>query len=118
MSMTLDDVIMLAKAGYSKNDIAAFMNLGNPQTQPPAVPPVQQAAQVQAPDTQATPAPVQQAAPAQPDYSAQLAAISARLDAMAVPTAGAVGNPPTVTSVEDIIRASFMPKQAEPAPQQ
>lgn len=114
MAMTLDDVIMLAKAGYSKNDIAAFMNLGTPQTQPPAVPPAQQAASVT--QVQTPPASIPQAAPSAPDYGAQLAAISARLDAMSVPNAGNVGNPPTVTSVEDIIRASFMPKQAEPAP--
>lgn len=117
MALTLNDVITLAQAGFSKSDIAAFMNLGNPQTTPPAVPPAQQAAPAPAPaPVTAPPAPVQQAAPAQPDYGAQLAALNAKLDAMAVPTAGTVGNPPTVTSVDDIIKAAFLPKQPESAP--
>lgn len=100
MALSINDVIALANAGFNKTDIAAFMNLGNPKTTPPATPP----------------APGPSPAPALPDYSAQLAALSAKIDAMGVPNAGTVGNPPTVTSVDDIIRAAVLPKPAEGAP--
>lgn len=108
MALSINDVIALANAGFTKTDIAAFMNLGNPQTTPPEMPPVQQ--------TAPAPAPVPSPAPALPDYGAQLAALTAKIDAMGVPTAGTVGNPPTVTSVDDIIRAAVLPKPAEGAP--
>lgn len=114
MALSINDVITLAQAGFSKSDIAAFMNLGSPQTTPPAVPPAQQAAPV-APVT-TPPVPAQTAAPVQPDYGAQIAALSQQVAALSVPTAGTVGNPPTVTSVEDIIKGAFLPRQAESAP--
>lgn len=118
MALSINDVIALANAGFTKTDIAAFMNLGNPQTTPPAMPPVQQTAPAPAPTAPQTvpPAPVPSPAPALPDYGAQLAALTAKIDAMRVPTAGTVGNPPTVTSVDDIIRAAVLPKPAEGAP--
>ena len=34
MALSINDVIALANAGFTKTDIAAFMNLGNPQTTP------------------------------------------------------------------------------------
>ena len=118
MELTLKDVISLAQAGYTKTDIAAFMNLGNTQTAPPAqVPAAAAPAPAAAPQT-TPPAPAASPAPAVPDYAAQLAALSAKIDAMPVPTAGTVGTPPTVTSVDDIIRAAVLPKQAESAPRQ
>lgn len=98
MALNINDVIALANAGFSKNDIAAFMNLDTDQNAPPATPPA--------------PSP----APAVPDYAAQLAALTAKIDALSVPNAGTVGNPPTVTSVDDIIRAAVLPKPAEGAP--
>ena len=118
MALSINDVISLANAGFTKTDIAAFMNLGNPQTTPPAMPPVPQTAPAPAPTAPQTvpPTPVPSPAPALPDYGAQLAALSAKIDAMGVPTAGTVGNPPTVTSVDDIIRAAVLPKPAEGAP--
>ena len=118
MALSINDVISLANAGFTKTDIAAFMNLGNPQTTPPAMPPVPQTAPAPAPTAPQTvpPTPVPSPAPALPDYAAQLAALSAKIDAMGVPTAGTVGNPPTVTSVDDIIRAAVLPKPAEGAP--
>lgn len=100
MALSINDVIALANAGFSKNDIAAFMNLGTDQNAPPATPP----------------APAPSPAPAVPDYAAQLAELTAKIDALSVPNAGTVGNPPTVTSVDDIIRAAVLPKPAEGAP--
>lgn len=36
MALSINDVISLANAGFTKSDIADFMNLGNPQTTPPS----------------------------------------------------------------------------------
>ena len=113
MALSINDVIALANAGFSKNDIAAFMNLGTDQNAPPATPP----APVPAPAPITTPpAPAPSPAPAVPDYAAELAALKAKIAALSVPNAGTVGNPPTVTSVDDIIRAAVLPKPAEGAP--
>nr|DAS60105.1 MAG TPA: hypothetical protein [Caudoviricetes sp.] len=111
MALSITDVIALANAGFSKNDIAAFMNLGTDQNAPPATPTAPSPAPVPAPAPITTPH-----APAVPDYAAQLAALTAKIDALSVPNAGTVGNPPTVTSVDDIIRAAVLPKPAEGAP--
>lgn len=113
MALSINDVIALANAGFSKNDIAAFMNLSTDQNAPPATPPAPSPAP--APIT-TPPAPDPSPAPAVPDYAAQLAALTAKIDALSVPNAGTVGNPPTVTSVDDIIRAAVLPKPAEGAP--
>lgn len=117
MALSINDVIALASAGFSKNDIAALMNLGTDQNAPPATPPAPSPAPVPAPAPITTPpAPAPSPAPAVPDYAAQLAALAAKIDALSVPNAGTVGNPPTVTSVDDIIRAAILPKPAEGAP--
>lgn len=118
MALSINDVIALANAGFNKDDIAAFMNLGTDQNAPPSPAPVPGAPAVPpAPAPQTTPpAPVPSPAPAVPDYAAQLAALAAKIDALAVPNAGTVGNPPTVTSVDDIIRAAVLPKPADGAP--
>ena len=115
MALSINDVITLANAGFSKTDIAAFMNLGNPQTTPPSP--------VQVPGATAptvpTPAPAQQA-PATPDLGqlvASLADLSKKVDALNVPTAGTVGALPTVTSVEDIILGAVKPAPAPESPQ-
>ena len=129
MALSINDVIALANAGFSKTDIAAFMNLGNPQTTPPSpvqvptapatVPtpaPAQQAPT--APATVPTPAPAQQA-PATPDLGqlmASLADLSKKVDALNIPTAGTVGALPTVTSVEDIILGAVKPAPAPESP--
>lgn len=112
MALSINDVIALANAGFNKDDIAAFMNLGTDQNAPPAPAPVPGAP---APQT-TPPAPAPSPAPAVPDYAAQLAALAAKIDALAVPNAGTVGNPPAVTSVDDIIRAAVLPKPADGAP--
>lgn len=115
MALSINDVIALANAGFSKTDIAAFMNLGNPQTTPPS--PVQVPCAT-APTVQTAPAPAQQA-PATPDLGqlvASLADLSKKVDALNVPTAGTVGALPTVTSVEDIILGAVKPAPAPESP--
>lgn len=114
MALSINDVLTLANAGFSKTDIAAFMNLGNPQTTPPSP--------VQVPGATAptvpTPAPAQQA-PDTPDLGqlvASLADLSKKVDALNVPTAGTVGALPTVTSVEDIILGAVKPAPAPESP--
>ena len=118
MALSINDVLALANAGFSKTDIAAFMNLGNPQTTPPS--PVQvPGATAPVIPTVPTPAPAQQA-PATPDLGqlvASLADLSKKVDALNVPTAGTVGALPTVTSVEDIILGAVKPAPAPESPQ-
>lgn len=120
--MKLDDVLMLAKAGYSKTEIAAL--LGGTQT-------VQTTAPKAAPMTGAPPLPAvtvnndpvssaaPTGAPAAPDFGAiaqSLAAITAKLDSLSTPTAGAVGAEPAAQSVDDIIRAAITSPQPDAAP--
>lgn len=118
MALSINDVIALANAGFSKTDIAAFMNLGNPQTTPPSPVQVSGATAPTVPATVPTPAPAQQA-PATPDLGqlvASLADLSKKVDALNVPTAGTVGALPTVTSVEDIILGAVKPAPAPESP--
>lgn len=122
MALSINDVIALANAGFTKTDIAAFMNLGNPQTTPPSPVQVPGATAPTVPTVPATvpaPAPVQQA-PATPDLGqlvASLADLSKKVDSLTVPTAGTVGALPTVTSVEDIILGAVKPAPAPESPQ-
>ena len=79
MALSINDVIALANAGFSKTDIAAFMNLGNPQTTPPSpvqVPGATAPTVPTAPATVPTPAPAQQA-PATPDLGQLVASLAA-----------------------------------------
>lgn len=121
MALSINDVVALANAGFSKTDIAAFMNLGNPQTTPPSpvqVPGATAPTVPTAPAAVPTPAPAQQA-PATPDLGqlvASLADLSKKVDALNVPTAGTVGALPTVTSVEDIILGAVKPAPAPESP--
>lgn len=121
MALSINDVIALAQAGFTKGDIAAFMSLGNPQTTPPSpvqVPGANAPTVPTVPATVPTPAPVQQA-PATPDLGqlvATLADLKSRVDVLAVPTAGSVGALPTVTSVEDIILGAVKPAPAPESP--
>lgn len=119
MALSINDVIALANAGFSKTDIAAFMNLGNPQTTPPS--PVQVPGAPAAPTAPVivpTPTPAQQA-PATPDLGqlvASLADLTKKVDSLTVPSAGSVGALPTVTSVEDIILGAVKPAPAPESP--
>lgn len=119
MALSINDVIALANAGFTKTDIAAFMNLGNPQTTPPSPVQVPGATAPTVPATVPAPAPAQQA-PATPDLGqlvASLADLNKKVDALNVPTAGTVGALPTVTSVEDIILGAVKPAPAPESPQ-
>lgn len=123
MALSINDVIALANAGFTKGDIAAFMNLGNPQTTPPSpvqVPGATAPAVQTVPNTHKTdPLGTDQQAPALPDLSqlvATLADLKSKVDTLAVPTAGAVGALPTVTSVEDIIMGALKPAPAPESP--
>lgn len=121
MALSINDVIALANAGFTKTDIAAFMNLGNPQTTPPSpvqVPGATAPTVPAVPATVPTPAPAQQA-PATPDLGqlvASLADLSKKVDSLTVPTAGTVGALPAVTSVEDIILGAVKPAPAPESP--
>ena len=58
-------------------------------------------------------------APAAPDFGAiaqSLAAITAKLDNLSTPTAGAIGAEPAAQSVDDIIRAAITSPQPDAAP--
>lgn len=123
MALSINDVIALANAGFTKGDIAAFMNLGNPQTTPPSpvqVPGATAPAVQTVPNTHKTdPLGTDQQAPALPDLGqlvATLADLKSKVDTLAVPTAGTVGALPTVTSVEDIIMGALKPAPAPESP--
>lgn len=114
MALTLNDVLTLGKMGFTKTDIAALMG-AQPST------PVQATPAPVAPQSAPTAVPVTQTnAPAAPDYGALvagLADLSEKITSLSVPSAGTIGNPAPVTSVEDIILGAYQPKQADaPAP--
>lgn len=120
MALDIKDVIILGKMGFNKKDIAALMGAqpSTPaQTTPAFVAP--QSAPVAPQSAPAAPV-APQSAPAEPDYGALvagLADLSEKINALSVPSAGFVGNPAPVTSVEDIILGAYQPSQADaPAP--
>lgn len=124
--MKLDDVLMLARAGYSKADITALLG-SNPApapTTPKAAPltgapplPGDVATNVTA---TATSSAAPSAAPSAPDWGAMaqsIAALTARLDTLATPTAGSLSdNTADAVSVDDIIRAAITPAIPDAAP--
>lgn len=116
MALTLNDVLTLGKMGFTKTDIVALMGAqpSTPmQTTPAPVAP--QSAPAISPQAAPAAVPVVQTnAPAAPDYGALvagLAGLSEKVSALSVPSAGFVGNPAPVTSVEDIILGAYQPKQ-------
>lgn len=117
--MKLDDVLLLARAGYSKADIAAL--LGSNPAPAPTTP--KAAPQTGAPPlpgdvaTNVTASAVPSAAPSAPDWGAMaqsIAALTARLDTLATPTAGSLSG--DTVSVDDIIRAAITPAKPDAAP--
>ena len=122
MALTLNDVLTLGKMGFTKTDIAALMGAqpSTPaQTTPAPVAP--QSAPSISPQAASAAVPVTQTnVPAAPDYGALvagLADLSEKITSLSVPSAGTIGNPAPVTSVEDIILGAYQPKQADaPAP--
>ena len=73
--MKLEDVLMLARAGYTKAEIAAFDNPPAAPMQQPAAPVQQPAAPVQQPAPAAQPA-ANAAPPVQPMYPAEQPAVT------------------------------------------
>ena len=120
--MKLDDVLMLARAGYSKADIAALLG-SNPAPAPttPKAAPLTGAPPL--PGDVATTAVTSansSAVPSAPDWGAMaqsIAALTARLDTLATPTAGSLGGDTAdAVSVDDIIRAAITPATPDAAP--
>lgn len=120
--MKLDDVLMLARAGYSKADIAALLGSNpapaptTPKTAPlTGVPPLPGDVA-----TNVTASASSSAAPSAPDWGAMaqsIAALTARLDTLATPTAGSLSdNTVDAVSVDDIIRAAITPATPDAAP--
>ena len=109
--MKIDDIITLGKMGFTKTDIAALMGAqpSTPvQTTPAQVPGATAPAVQTVPNTHMTDL---------GQLVASLADLSKKVDALNVPSAGFVGNPAPVTSVEDIILGAYQPNQADaPAP--
>lgn len=120
MALTINDVITLGKMGFTKTDIAALMGAqpSTPvQTMPAQVPGATTPAVQTVPNTHMTdPLGTDQQTPGSPDLGqlvASLADLSKKVDALNVPSAGFVGNPAPVTSVEDIILGAYQPNQAD-----
>lgn len=118
MVLTLSDVLTLGRMGFTKTDIAALMGAqpSTPvQTTPAPVAP--QSVPVTPPQAAPAAVPVTQTnAPVAPDYGALvagLADLSEKITALSVPSAGLVGNPAPVTSVEDIILGAYQPNQTD-----
>lgn len=120
--MKLDDVLLLARAGYSKADIAAL--LGNnpaPATTTPKAAPLTGAPPLPGDvATNVTASAAPSAAPSASDWGAMaqsIAALTARLDTLATPTAGSLsGGTADAVSVDDIIRAAITPATPDAAP--
>lgn len=112
--MKLDDVLMLARAGYSKADIAALLG-SNPAPAPttPKAAPLTGAPPLPGDvATNVTASASSSAAPSAPDWGAMaqsIAALTARLDTLATPTAGSLSDNTAAVSVDDIIRAAITP---------
>lgn len=119
--MKLDDVLMLARAGYSKADIAALLG-SNPRPPPdPKAAPLTGAPPLPGDvATNMTATASSSAAPSAPDWGAMaqsIAALTARLDTLATPTAGSLGGDTAdAVSVDDIIRAAITPAIPDAAP--
>ena len=110
--MTINDILALGKMGFTAQQVQQMLSLERAQQGQPITAPAQSAAP-------AAPAPAAQQ-PVTPDPMAamaqQLADLTAAINAKNVPTAGTVGNPVPVTSVEDIILGLVQPAEAPASP--
>lgn len=110
--MTINDILALGKMGFTAQQVQQMLSLERAQQGQPITAPAQSAAP-------AAPA-AQQPVPVTPDPMAamaqQLADLTAAINAKSVPTAGTVGNPAPVTSVEDIILGLVQPAEAPASP--
>lgn len=99
--MTINDILALGKMGFTAQQVQQMLSLERAQQGQP----------ITAPAAQQPVAPDPMAAMAQ-----QLADLTAAINAKSVPTAGIVGNPAPVTSVEDIILGLVQPAEAPASP--
>lgn len=110
--MTINDILALGKMGFTAQQVQQMLSLERAQQGQPITAPAQSAAPAQ------QSIPVQQ--PSAPDPMAamaqQIADLTAAINAKSVPTAGTVGNPAPVTSVEDIILGLVQPAEAPASP--
>lgn len=110
--MTINDILALGKMGFTAQQVQQMLSLERAQQGQPITAPAQSAAP-------AAPAPAAQQ-PVTPDPMAamaqQLADLTVAINAKNVPTAGTVGNPAPVTSVEDIILGLVQPAEAPASP--
>ena len=110
--MTINDILALGKMGFTAQQVQQMLSLERAQQGQSITAPAQSAAP-------AAPAPAAQQ-PVTPDPMAamaqQLADLTAAINAKSVPTAGTVGNPAPVTSVEDIILGLVQPAEAPASP--
>ena len=120
MPLTIDGLITLGKMGFTKTDVAALMGAqpSTPvQTTPAQIPGATTPAVQTVPNTHKTDfLGTDQQTPALPDIGqlmASLADLNKKVDALNVPSAGLVGNPAPVTSVEDIILGAYQPNQTD-----
>lgn len=107
--MTINDILALGKMGFTAQQVQQMLSLERAQGQPITAP--AQSAAPAAPAAQQPSVPDPMAAMAQ-----QLADLTAAINAKSVPTAGTVGNPAPVTSVEDIILGLVQPAEAPASP--
>lgn len=97
--MTINDILDLGKMGFTAQQVKQMLSLERAQQGQPITAPAQSAA----PDPMAA-------------MAQQLADLTAAINAKSVPTAGTVGNPAPVTSVEDIILGLVQPAEAPASP--
>jgi hypothetical protein len=99
--MTINDILALGKMGFTAQQVQQMISMER----------AQQGLDHQAPPVQQPVTPDPMAAMAQ-----QIADLTAAINAKSVPTAGTVGNPAPVTSVEDIILGLVQPAEAPASP--
>lgn len=110
--MTINDILALGKMGFTAQQVQQMLSLERAQQGQPITAPAQSAAP-------ASPAPAAQQPVTHDPMAAmaqQLADLTAAINAKSVPTAGTVGNPAPVTSVEDIILGLVQPAEAPASP--
>lgn len=111
--MTINDILALGKMGFNAQQVQQFLALEKAQQGQTETAPAQSAAPA-APAAQPPVVPDPMAAMAA--MAKQLVDLTASVNALQVPTAGTVGNPPPVTSVEDIIMGLVKPAEAPASP--
>lgn len=108
--MTINDILALGKMGFTAQQVQQMLSFERAHERAQQGQPITTPAQpITTPAQPVTPDPM--AAMAQ-----QIADLTAAINAKSVPTAGTVGNPAPVTSVEDIILGLVQPAEAPASP--